>query len=243
MRKALGIIPARYGSERFPGKALSLINGRPLIEHVYKRARQATCLSRVIIATDDERIHAKCREFEAEVKITSPSHKTGTERASEVAEDLDFPIIISIQGDELLMAPQMIESLFKILQKKTIPMATLRKKNKDLECLPDKNIVKMVIDYEENALYFSRSPIPFSPSGFFWHHIGVYGFQKKFLMAYKDMPASSLEKSEGLEQLRALENGFKIKTVETHHPTISVNVPGDIARAEALLNKSKENNE
>jgi len=241
LRKALGIIPARYGSQRFPGKTLALINGRPLIEHVYKRARQATCLSRVIIATDDERIHIKCREFGAEVKMTSPSHKTGTDRASEVAGDLDFPIIISIQGDEPMVDPEMIESLVKILQKETILMATLRQKNKDLEYHHDKNIVKMVIDREENALYFSRSPIPFSPSGFFWHHIGVYGFQKKFLMAYKNMPASSLEKSEGLEQLRALENGFKIKTVEAHHPTLSVNVPADVTRVESLLNKIKNN--
>lgn len=243
MRKALGIIPVRYVSQRFPGKPLAMINGRTLIEHVYKRARLSSSLSRVIIATDDERIHTKCRAFGAEVKMTSASHKTGTERASEAAEGLDFPIIISIQGDELLMDPRMIESLVTILQKKTVPMATLRKKNKELEHVHDKNIVKMVIDHEENALYFSRSPIPFSPSGFFWQHIGVYGFQKKFLMTYKDMPASSLEKSEGLEQLRALENGFKIKTVETQHPSLSVNVPADITRAEALLNKAKENNE
>lgn len=242
MRKALGVIPARYGSERFPGKALASVNGRPLIEHVYKRARQATCLSRVIIATDDERIHTQCSEFGAEVKMTSPSHQTGTERVSEVAEELDCPIIISIQGDEPLIAPKMIESLVTILQEDAVLMATLRQKNNDLKYLHDKNTVKIVIDREENALYFSRSPIPFSPPGFFWHHIGVYGFQKEFLMAYKNLPASSLEKSEGLEQLRALENGFKIKTVETHHPTLSVNVPEDITRIEALLNKT-ENNE
>lgn len=242
MRKALGIIPARYDSERFPGKALASINGRPLIEHVYKRARQAPCLSQVIIATDDKRIHTQCREFGAEVKMTSPSHQTGTERVSEVAEELDCPIIISIQGDEPLVGPEMIESLVATLQENTVLMATLRQKNKDMKHLHDKNTVKMVIDREENALYFSRSPIPFSPPGFFWQHIGVYGFQKEFLMAYKNLPASSLEKSEGLEQLRALENGFKIKTVETQHPTLSVNVPEDIARVEALLNK-KENNE
>ncbi|MFW6139939.1 MAG: 3-deoxy-manno-octulosonate cytidylyltransferase [Acidobacteriota bacterium] len=241
MSAALGIIPARYSSKRFPGKALALINGRPLIAHVYKRAQKAQSLDRVVIATDDKRIFQECRSFGAEVRMTSPDHKTGTERISEVAKDFNFPIIISIQGDEPLVHPEMIDSLIKVLQKKTAPMATLRQKNKNLEDLNNKNIVKIVIDCEENALYFSRSPIPHFPSGYFWHHIGVYGFQKSFLMKYKKMPVSFLEKSENLEQLRVLENGYKIKTVETHLPALSVNLPEDIAEVEKLMNKQRKN--
>jgi len=241
LKPALGIIPARYDSNRFPGKALALIQGRPMIEHIYKRAFKAQCLKRLIIATDDERIYEKGTSFGAEVRMTSPDHKTGTERALEVAEELNFPIIISIQGDEPLVNPVMIEGLVKILQKKNVPMATLRKKNKDLKCLHNENIVKMVIDSRENALYFSRSPIPSSPPGFFWQHIGVYGFQKNFLIKYKTLPFSSLEKSEKLEQLRVLENGYKIRTVETSYPSMSVNVPEDITRIEDFLKKTKYN--
>ncbi|HZX10228.1 MAG TPA: 3-deoxy-manno-octulosonate cytidylyltransferase [Acidobacteriota bacterium] len=237
MKPALGVIPARYSSKRFPGKALALINGCPLIEHVYKRAQKAQSLDQVIIATDDERIFQKCRSLGAEVRMTSPNHKTGTERVCEVAEYLEFPIIISIQGDEPLVNPEMIDSLVKILQKEKVPMVTLRQKNENLKCLDDENIVKIVIDSEENALYFSRSPIPFSPSSFFWHHIGIYGFQKEFLIKYKDLPVSFLEKSENLEQLRILENGYKIKTVETKHPTLSVNLPEDITKVEKLMNR------
>ncbi|MFO7980361.1 MAG: 3-deoxy-manno-octulosonate cytidylyltransferase [Candidatus Aminicenantes bacterium] len=237
MKPALGVIPARYSSKRFPGKALALINGRPLIEHVYKRAQKAQSLDQVIIATDDERIFQECRSLGAEVRMTSPNHKTGTDRVSEVAEDLDFPIIISVQGDEPLVNPEMIDSLVKILQKEKVPMVTLRQKNKNLKCLDDENIVKIVIDSEENALYFSRSPIPFSPSGFFWHHIGIYGFQKEFLIKYKNLPVSFLEKSENLEQLRILENGYKIKTVETKYPTLSVNLPEDITKVEKIMNR------
>lgn len=243
MRAGIGIIPARYSSKRFPGKALSLIHGLPLIEHVYKRAQKAQWLDRIIIATDDKRIYKKCQSFGAEVKMTSPNHRTGTERVSEVVEGLDFPFIISIQGDEPLINAEMIDSLVKVLQKNTVSMVTLRQKNKNLKQIGDKNIVKMVIDCEENALYFSRSPIPHSPSNYFWHHIGIYGFQKDFLAKYKNMPVSFLEKSENLEQLRVLENGYKIKTVETSYPSISVNLPRDIARVEKLLLKLRKENE
>jgi len=241
LRSALGIIPARYSSKRFPGKVLALINGRPLLEHVYKRARKAQHLDRIIIATDDDRIAQKCRSFGAEVRMTSQNHTTGTERIAEVAKDLDFPIVISIQGDEPLITPEMIDGLVEILQKKTVPIATLRQKNNNLKLLKDQNIVKMVIDREENALYFSRSPIPHSPSLYFWHHIGVYGFQKDLLMKYRKMSVSLLEKSENLEQLRILENGIPIKTIETQDPTLSINVPEDITEVEKLMNQKIKN--
>ncbi len=243
MKAACGIIPARFSSKRFPGKALALINQKPLIEHVYERAKKAQCLERLIIATDDQRIARKCRSFGADVMMTSPHHKTGTERVSEAAENMNFPIIISIQGDEPFVQPEMIQSLVKILQKKTVPMATLRQKSKDLEAFNDKNVVKIVIDCEENALYFSRSSIPFSFSGYFWKHIGIYGFQKSFLMKYKNTEVSFLEKSESLEQLRVLENGYKIKTVETAYPTLSINLPQDITKAEKLMNTFEAGNE
>lgn len=239
MRSAIGIIPARYSSKRFPGKALALINGRPLIEHVYQRAQKAQSLEQVFIATDDERISRKCRSFGAKVRMTSSDHTTGTERVSEAAEDLDFPIIISIQGDEPLVNPSMIDSLVKTLQQEKIIMGTLRQKNRNLRYLNDENIVKIVIDSDENALYFSRAPIPFSPSSFFWHHIGIYGFKKELLIKYKKLPPSFLEKSENLEQLRVLENGYKIKTIETKYPTLSVNIPEDIPQVEKIMNRQK----
>ncbi|MBD3414865.1 MAG: 3-deoxy-manno-octulosonate cytidylyltransferase [Candidatus Aminicenantes bacterium] len=243
MRAVLGVIPARFSSKRFPGKALALIHDKPLIEHVYKRAQNMDCLDRVLIATDDERIYQKSQSFGADVLMTSPEHRTGTERVAEVAEGLDFAVVISIQGDEPLIKADMIESLVQILQDKSVHMATLREKSNDLESLNDPNVVKLVIDGKDNALYFSRSPIPFSPPSFFWKHIGVYGFQNDFLTKYKNLPVSPLEKAEKLEQLRVLENGYKIKTVETTHSTLSVNQPEDIAKVEKSIHSLREKHE
>ncbi|MCK4431776.1 MAG: 3-deoxy-manno-octulosonate cytidylyltransferase [Candidatus Aminicenantes bacterium] len=235
MKLATGIIPARYDSKRFPGKHLAVIQGKSIIQRVYEQAQTANLLQRIIIATDDERIFQASRAFGAEVLMTSPLHNSGTERAAEIAEKINTPIIINIQGDEPLLRGKMIDDLVIALQDETIPMATLAAKVKDLSLINEKNIVKAVLDKNGFALYFSRSPLPFQASDYFWQHIGIYGYQRDFLLEFSQLSASRLETTEKLEQLRVLENGYKIKIIETSSPTLSVNTPQDIIRIENFL--------
>lgn len=235
MKLATGIIPARYDSKRFPGKHLAVILGKSIIQRVYEQAQTANLLQRIIIATDDERIFQASQAFGAEVLMTSPLHNSGTERAAEIAEKINTPIIINIQGDEPLLRGKMIDDLVIALQDETIPMATLAAKVKDLSLINEKNIVKAVLDKNGFALYFSRSPLPFQASDYFWQHIGIYGYQRDFLLKFRQLSASRLETTEKLEQLRALENGYKIKIIETSSPTFSVNTPQDIIRIENFL--------
>ncbi len=239
MRAATGIIPARYGATRFPGKPLALISGTPLIQRVYERAKKARLLHHLIIATDDERIVSTARGFGAEVRMTSPDHRSGTERVAEVAETLSSPIIINIQGDEPLLHGQMIDDLVRALQDSEVPMATLAVKVTDMERIRDQDIVKVVEDKDGNALYFSRSPIPYRSSDHFLQHIGIYGYQREFLMNFHRLPYSRLEASEGLEQLRALENGYRIKIVPTPYQTLSVDTPQDIIAVEKFIQKGE----
>lgn len=235
MKLATGIIPARYDSKRFPGKHLAVIQGKSIIQRVYEQAQTANLLQQIIIATDDERIFQASRAFGAEVLMTSPLHNSGTERAAEIAEKINTPIIINIQGDEPLLRGKMIDDLVIALQDETIPMATLAAKVKDLSLINEKNIVKAVLDKNGFALYFSRSPLPFQASDYFWQHIGIYGYQRDFLLEFSQLSASRLETTEKLEQLRVLENGYKIKIIETSSPTLSVNTPQDIIRIENFL--------
>lgn len=235
MKLATGIIPARYDSKRFPGKHLAVILGKSIIQRVYEQAQTANLLQRIIIATDDERIFQASQAFGAEVLMTSPLHNSGTERAAEIAEKINTPIIINIQGDEPLLRGKMIDDLVIALQDETIPMATLAAKVKDLSLINEKNIVKAVLDKNGFALYFSRSPLPFQASDYFWQHIGIYGYQRDFLLEFSQLSASRLETTEKLEQLRVLENGYKIKIIDTSSPTLSVNTPQDIIRIENFL--------
>ena len=235
MKLATGIIPARYDSKRFPGKHLAVILGKSIIQRVYEQAQTANLLQRIIIATDDERIFQASQAFGGEVLMTSPLHNSGTERAAEIAEKINTPIIINIQGDEPLLRGKMIDDLVIALQDETIPMATLAAKVKDLSLINEKNIVKVVLDKNGFALYFSRSPLPFQASDYFWQHIGIYGYQRDFLLEFSQLSASRLETTEKLEQLRVLENGYKIKIIETSSPTLSVNTPQDIIRIENIL--------
>lgn len=240
MKKATGIIPARYHSARFPGKPLALIKGKPMIQRVYERAKTAECLTRLIIATDDERIFKTCKAFGAEVQMTSPQHNSGTERAAEIAEKLNTPIVINIQADEPLIRGKMIDELVSALQDESIPMATLAAKVKDIRLLYEKNTVKLVVDKQGFALYFSRSPLPFNPTDHFLQHIGIYGYQKDFLLEFCSMQPSRLEKTEKLEQLRVLENGYKIKIIESPFQTLSVDSPQDIINVENYLKKRED---
>ena len=237
MKEATGIIPARYGSQRFPGKPLALIQGKPMIQWVYERARQASLLQNVIIATDDDRILEACTAFGAEVRKTSPAHRSGTDRIAEVANSISSPIILNIQGDEPLLRGEMLDRLVEALQEESAPMATLAFKVEDLALQKDPHIVKVVIDQNGYALYFSRSALPFNASEYFLRHIGIYGYQKDFLIEFSQWPASRLEKEEGLEQLRALERGHRIKIVLSSHLTLSVDTPQDIIRVEKFFSK------
>lgn len=237
MKLATGVIPARYQSQRFPGKPLALIQGKPMIQRVYEQAREAKFLDRLIIATDDEKILEAAEDFGAEVQMTSPLHNSGTERVAEVAKDLKTSIVINIQGDEPLLRREMIDDLVEALQDNTIPMATLAAKEKDMDLLDDNNVIKVAADREGFALNFSRSPLPLEAPDYFLLHIGIYGYQKEFLLAFSEMPPSKSEKKENLEQLRAVENGYKIKIIETQFSTLSVDSPQDIIRVEKFLDE------
>ena len=237
MRSAIGIIPARYDSQRFPGKPLAQILGKSMLQRVYERARSSRRLKRIIIATDDQRIFKAAQAWGAETWMTPVNLNSGTERAAEVAKKTDSPIVINIQGDEPLIKGQMIDDLIQTLQDNTIPMATLAAKTKDLALLGDENIVKVVIDKDGFAMYFSRSPLPYRPSDYFWQHIGIYGYQRNFLLKFCNLPDSRLEKEERLEQLRALENGYRIKVLEASFATLSIDTPQDIIMVENFLKK------
>lgn len=237
IRTAAGIIPVRFGSRRFPGKPLALIAGRPMIQHVYERARQAAGLDSLIIATDDTQIHQAASAFGADVVMTSPDHRSGTERAAEAALTLEEPIIINIQGDEPLVRAEMIEALIDAMQDESIPMATLACKVRDLSRIEEPGTVKVVLNSDGFALYFSRSPLPHGAADYFWQHIGIYAYRRDFLLSFAGLRPSRLEEAEKLEQLRALENGYPIKIIETVYSSTSVDYPEDIHKVEVLLKR------
>jgi 3-deoxy-manno-octulosonate cytidylyltransferase (CMP-KDO synthetase) len=206
-----------------------------MIQRVYEATRTAKNLERVIVATDDKRILQAAQDFGAEARMTSSSHRSGTDRVAEVAREINASVVINIQGDEPLIKGEAIDELVEALQDEDIPMATLAVKEDDLNLLNDSNVVKVVPDKDGFALYFSRSPLPFQASDYFWRHIGIYGYQKDFLQKFCRIPPSRLEKTEKLEQLRALENGYRIKIIENKFSTLSVDLPEDIIRVENLL--------
>lgn len=235
MKPATGIIPARFHSSRFPGKPLVHIKGKPLIQRVYEKASTAKLLKQIIVATDDERVAEAVKKFGAEVQMTSSLHESGTERTAEVAQEITTPIIINIQGDEPLIKGEMLDELILALQDESISMASLMAKVYDLELIHDTNIVKVVVNKDGYALNFSRFPLPLQTSDYFLQHIGIYGFQRNFLLKFAKLPPKRMEKAENLEQLRALEHGFRIKMFETQFPTLSIDVPQDIIKLEKFL--------
>ncbi|MFB3775957.1 MAG: 3-deoxy-manno-octulosonate cytidylyltransferase [Bryobacteraceae bacterium] len=237
-QEILGVIPARYASSRFPGKALALIAGKTMLQHVWERASRACSLSRLVIATDDERILAAARAFGADVRMTRADHPSGTDRAAEVAAGDPAGIVVNIQGDEPLIDPAAIDAAARaLLESEDAPMGTLKKRIGDPAELGNPNVVKVVTDLGGNAIYFSRSPIPFARSGEPAHfkHIGLYVYRKAFLAGYSRLPVGPLEETEKLEQLRALENGFKIRVVETGYDSLGVDTPEDLRRVSALV--------
>ncbi len=239
MNRAAAVIPFRYDSQRFPGKAVAPILGRPMIRWVYEGVKEARLVDDVIIATDDRRIFDVAGSFGAPVVMTSRDHASGTDRAAEVAQSIDNKIIINIQGDEPLITGGLVDSLVEALQDESDLMASLMTRVENPSLIEDANMVKVVVDREGWALYFSRSPLPHRPSDFFFLHIGVYGFQRDFLLRFPGLPPSRLEKTEKLEQLRVLENGFRIRMIEVPHPALSVDTPQDIIKVEEVLKKRR----
>lgn len=222
-KEVIGVIPARYSSTRLAGKPLADICGKPMIQHVWERARQSRFLDDLIIACDDERIMERCREFGANVVMTAKGHICGSDRIAEVVNPLDdAKIVLNIQGDEPLIEPIMIDTVASaLINDKSVYMATLMTRIKDQATLADPHVVKVVVDKNGFALYFSRSPIPYRAANSevqepaYFKHIGLYGYTKDFLFTFKKMAVSNLERIEKLEQLRVLEEGYKIKVLET----------------------------
>ena len=240
--KAIGVIPARWGSTRFEGKVLALINGRPMIEVVWRQAKKSKLLEDVFIACDDERVFKAAEKFKAKAVMTAPDHESGTDRITEAVAKIPVEVVVNIQGDEPLIDPSIIDSLAKVLlDDASLAMATVIKRVEKEEELVDPNVVKAVIDREKNALYFSRSMIPFNrqkkpfSQAVYYKHLGLYAYRKEFLLKFKALPPSKLEQAEKLEQLRVLEAGYKIRTIETRHETIGVDTPFDLERVAKLL--------
>ncbi len=237
------IIPARYASTRLPGKPLLDIAGKPMIQHVYERARDAELVNRVIVATDDMRIFDAVKGFGGEVVMTSDTHNSGTDRLAEVATSLESDIIVNVQGDEPLIDSAMIdEAIRPLMENSTIVMGSLKAEIRDEAELNNPNLVKVVVDRNDFALYFSRYPIPYfrdaSPlsllTGHF-KHIGLYVYRRDFLLEYAGMPQTPLEEAEKLEQLRALENGYRIKVPTTRLQSIGVDTEDELERVRRLL--------
>ena len=240
----LAVIPARYGSVRFPGKPLASLNGKPMIQHVYEQVAHAKRVDEVVVATDDQRIMDAVERFEGRALMTSPKARSGTDRVAEVARTREAQVVINVQGDEPLIQPDMVDQLADYLARHAaVPMASLMTKLERSEDLASPNVVKVVVDRDGFALYFSRSPIPFERTNApthqrtnqCWKHLGIYGYQRHFLLQFPHLEPTPLEQAEQLEQLRALEHGHRIKLLETAHDTIGVDTPADLKRVEQLL--------
>jgi 3-deoxy-manno-octulosonate cytidylyltransferase (CMP-KDO synthetase) len=244
----LGIIPARFASTRFPGKPLADINGKPMIQHVYEQAKKA--LDQVVVATDDEKIFQTVKQFGGEVVMTSENHQSGTDRCFEALQayenekDSNFDVVINIQGDEPFIQPEQIEFVKTCFEDPQIDIATLIKRIEDDTTIFDTNKVKVVVNKKMEAMYFSRSPIPhlrgeaegnWSNKHNFFLHIGMYAYRSKALSEITRLEQSGLELAESLEQLRWLENGYKIKTAETDYESIGIDTPEDLENALKLL--------
>lgn len=236
--KIIGVIPARYASSRFPGKPLVDLKGKTMIQRVYEGAKKSLRLSEVIVATDDQRIYDEVVRFGGQVQMTSENHTTGTDRCGEVAENIQADIIINIQGDEPLVDYRQLDELCAAFEDENVGIATLGIKGVSQEERNNSNRIKIVLDKQNNALYFSRSPIPNTDNAKaeavetfdFYRHIGLYAYRKETLMELVNLDKTQLEQVESLEQLRWLYNGYSIRVVETAIETPNIDVPEDIEK-------------
>jgi 3-deoxy-manno-octulosonate cytidylyltransferase (CMP-KDO synthetase) len=252
------MIPARYASSRFPGKPLALIAGRPMIQHVYERASQARFVDTVLVATDDPRIVAAVEAIGGQAVMTSSAHPSGTDRIAEVATRYASDIVVNVQGDEPCIAPQAIDAMIQPLRDDdAVSITTLAHPLRDVADLLTPHVVKVVVDRQGDALYFSRAPIPYDrhawpqspqmlaaagvspglPPGCF-RHLGLYAYRREVLLHLARLPRSTLEQVEQLEQLRALEHGYRLRVVQTTYESVGVDTPADIWRAEQMLRQT-----
>ncbi len=246
--KFTAIIPARYASTRFPGKPLALLSGKPIIQHVYEQVNQV--IKDVWVATDDQRIFETVNTFGGKAVMTRKDHKSGTDRIEEAAEKIQTQadIIINVQGDEPFIQPSQIETLCELFKHPQTQIATLGKPFEDIEAVKNTNSPKIVTNYQGFALYFSRSVIPFvrgiEENEWLEHfpylkHLGIYAYRREILKEITKLPMSSLEKAESLEQLRWLQNGYRIRVGITNVETIGIDTPKDLERAEAFIAKKE----
>ncbi len=237
--KATGIIPARYDSSRFEGKVLEDLQGKPLIWHVYNRAKQSKLLDEVIIATDNKKIKKVAEGFGADVVMTDSNVATGTDRIAQVAESIHSDIIVNIQGDEPLIHPPLIDELIqKLYDDFSLNIITAVYKTDKLDEINNPNVVKVVKSRDDFALYFSRSLIPYPKNKgnvYFYKHLGIYAYRRGFLLSFSTLPLADLEEIEGLEQLRILEYGYKIKLVESKTDSVGVDTPSDLEKVKKIM--------
>lgn len=238
--RTIAVIPARFESKRLPGKPLADIHGKTLVEHVHQRASEAGRIDRVIVATDDERIRDAVHAFGGEAVMTARDHPSGTDRIAEAVAGLDVDLVVNVQGDEPLIAPHAIDDAVQVAEDTPGAVVSLKSVIVDRRTLVDPNAVKVVTDRKGFALYFSRSPIPVPrdggiPPNLYYKHIGLYVYPKDLLLELTRLEPSPLELAERLEQLRALENGIRIRLKETQHDTLGVDTPEDLERVRALL--------
>ena len=242
--KIVAVIPARYKSSRFKGKPLVKIHGVPMIERVYRQVEKSGRFADIIVATDDPRIESVVRQFGGTSILTSMDHRSGTDRVYEVLRNSDFEAAVNIQGDEPLVPENLIAAVFDELETGRHKVVTAAYYNVSADDFFSKNVVKVVFDIRNNALYFSRSPVPYiTKTDFtgFYQHIGIYGYLEDSLEAFVNFPASRLEEVEKLEQLRFLENGISIKIILTGGKSLGVDVPEDVSRIEKILiNRGKK---
>ncbi len=241
--KSIVIIPSRYGSSRFPGKPLAEIDGKPMVQRVYETVAQSPLVSKVYVATDDNRIYTAVKSFGANAVYTSSNNRTGTDRVAEAVELLRIPsdyLIVNIQGDQPLLEPACVEEVLRPFQEQNLEMTTLAIAIADSGEYTNPKDVKVVRDRFGFALYFSRSPIPFAQNGKTpgaYKHLGVYAYTTRFLTVFRALETGNLETIESLEQLRALEHGYKIYVALTDHDSPEVDIPEDIPRIEKIVKK------
>jgi len=242
--RAIAVIPARYASTRFPGKPLIEIAGKTMIERVYRRAELARSLAEVWVATDDDRIRAEVERFGGRVVMTSSDHPSGTDRIAEAARRLEADVVVNVQGDEPLMDPAEIDAVVEpFAGDPELQMSTASVIIRDPRDAASPDVVKVVTDVRGFALYFSRLPLPYYRAGEGPHrkHLGLYAYRKEFLLRYAALPPTPIEQAERLEQLRVLENGYRILVVPVEHDAVSVDVPEDLERVCALLAETELN--
>ena len=247
MSTVAGVIPARWGSTRFPGKILAPIGGKPLVQWVWEQAGQAGSLDHLLVATDDERILTAVQAFGGRAVMTRPDHPSGTDRIAEAIRELDVNAVVNIQGDEPLIDPGLIDELAREMSAgASWDMVTAAEPIREAALVDQPSVVKVVCDETGRALYFSRAPIPYvrekdggAPAeGLYLRHIGIYGYRRTFLERLVNTPPSRLEQAEKLEQLRALHVGGRMKVIITETTALGVDEPGDVARAEEALRRA-----